>query len=314
MRWSRPPRLPRRVGVQRYLATDATEPVSATARRTEGFVVLRPRDRPGPLPSPRRTPRGLLPGVAVLAALLLMVTAPAVLASSSVGGPGGTAYADDEACIIPWIQQGRSVVVEGVTVRAPRNVSEAFLGIASSGRFFHGVDLFSGESFASTRLRFDPPVSALEVTVELLGDVTAPDVLPESYRIVGRSSGDVVLLDWTLTDQDAQESGVFAPGIATLSVEYEPKEPGDGLAYGATIRFRVPKEGDDCDVTFLGRGGGGDADDDEGPVPASIPSGRSTSDGALPFLLGIGALVAWVRTRARRTWTVEGPGARARRA
>lgn len=237
----------------------------------------------------------------ILGGVLLL---PSAGWATSVGAPTGPAYDDDEACTIPWLPQGDSTIIEGVRVTAIVNESLDVGSDPAEGLHYHSApfpDFGIPVGIGATELTFDPAISDLEITVTLLGDATDPAALAEEYVIVGTPASGPAALDWTLTDEDAAASGTFDPPISRLRIDYEPTAPVDGLAYAATIRFRLPRIGDACDVTEVPIRDPEDRTDDEGlePVPAAVPSGTSSS-GALPLVVVLlGAAAAFAsRTRA----------------
>lgn len=255
----------------------------------------------------RRT-RTAAPVVAIVTVGLVLLL-PQVGWATSVGAPTGPAYADDGACSIPWLTEGDAIVIEGVTIRAVVNTAD-YLGVEpADGVLLHEAVAVGSPTRSSTRLTFSPAVGALEVTADEL--VPLDGYASESYRIVGSPNSGPDVLDWTLTDENAQASGTFAPGITTLDVTYSPSVSPDTLFYGATVRFRIPKVGETCDVDDAPPTSDDDEDDvrEEVPVPTAVPSGLGRPVGA-PWAAAFA--VALVLPALARTVTSRRPG-RARR-
>jgi hypothetical protein len=231
--------------------------------------------------------RRRLPPAFAAGALLVLVTGGPV-GASSVGAPTGPPYLDAEACVIPWLASGESVVIEGITVRAVTNEAD-YVGLdPSEGEYLHEAVDVGQPTRSSTRLTFSPAVAELEVLVAEL--VPIPPNTSESYRFVGSPESGPDVLDWTLTDTDVVASGTFVPGIATLDIGYQPSISPDGAFYGAIVRLRIPRIGEDCEIEdppsrrVPSRG---DAEDPGLPIPVAVPSGGEPSGRGGP---------AWLRT------------------
>lgn len=175
----------------------------------------------------------------ILGAVALAIAIPVLSDASPVAAGGG----GDSCDAIPYIDQGSSATVGGITVGAPVNTANE--GPGPMYYLHQPAEMsWTGSDALDTTLTFSPAIEEIVLLTTFHDDGWTGGGERENYQFLAYDSSDVLVREIDITNRDGAFAYSFDRPVAKIVIGYSPRVG----VYGSYLRLYLASQANACDV------------------------------------------------------------------